>query len=98
MKYEPFQLATLVHSTSTSSAQCSQLAHHRSTGGYYTISFKAECVNAQKRLLPRASHSGEITLAGLRRLRSKLAAASVHFVLDAVTNIKISKIISPEKS
>jgi hypothetical protein len=39
---------------------------------------KAECVHALKGLaLPRASHSGEIALAGSRRLRSAFASAPV---------------------
>ena len=47
---------------------------------------KLECVHTLKGLaLPRASHSGEIALAGSRRLRSTLAAAPVHFVHAAVT-------------
>ncbi len=42
---------------------------------------KLECVHTLKGLaLPRASHSGEIALAGSRRLRSTLAAAPVLFV------------------
>jgi hypothetical protein len=41
---------------------------------------KAECVRARKGLaLPRLSHSGEIALAGSRRLRSTLTAAPVLF-------------------
>jgi hypothetical protein len=47
---------------------------------------KLEWVRAQKGLaLPRASHPGEIALAGSRRLHSTLAAAPVLFAHDAVT-------------
>ncbi len=43
-------------------------------------STQAECVRALKGLvLPRASHSGEIALAGSRRLCSTLAAVPVLF-------------------
>ena len=42
--------------------------------------------------LRRASHSGEIVLAGSRRLRSTLAAAPVLFAHAAVTETKIGRI------
>jgi hypothetical protein len=53
---------------------------------------KAECVHARKRLaMLRVSHSGEIALAGLHRLRSTLAAAPVLFGHIVVTDIKIGR-------
>ena len=68
----------------------------RIRGDYSTNSSKAECVRAQKGLaLPRASHSGEIALAGSRRLRSTLAAAPVLFAHAVVTEIEFGRIISP---
>ena len=44
--------------------------------------------------LPRASHSGEIALAGSSRLRSTLAAAPVLFAHAVVTETTISRIIA----
>ncbi len=61
-----------------------------------TIVFKAECVHERKGLaLPRASHSGEIALAGSRRLHSTLAAAPVLFAHAVVTVAKTGRIITP---
>ena len=52
-------------------------------GGACTL---AECMDALKGLaLPRASHSGEIALAGSRCLRFTLAAAPVLFKHDIIT-------------
>ena len=45
--------------------------------------------------LPRASHSGEIALAGSRCRRSTLAVAPVLFAPGVVTETKIVQIISP---
>ena len=45
--------------------------------------------------LPRACHSGEIALAGSRRLHSTLAAAPVLFAHDVVTVAEIDRIITP---
>ena len=48
-------------------------------------------VHALKGLaLPRASHSGEIALAGLHRLRSTLVAAPVLFTRAVVTEMYLS--------
>ncbi len=56
------------------------------------ICIKRECVRAQKGLaLLRASHSGEITLAGSLRL---LAAAPVLFAHTVVTETKTGRIIN----
>ena len=50
----------------------------RARGGYSTYFTKSKSVHTLKGLaLPRASHSGEIALAGSRRLHSMLAAAPV---------------------
>ena len=63
------------------------------------IIFKAVCAHALKALaLPRAGHSGEIALAGSRRLRSTVAAAPVLFTHALVTEIKIGRIISPKSN
>jgi hypothetical protein len=52
---------------------------------------QAECVRTLKgRALPCTSHSGEIALAGLRRLRFTLAAAPVLFAHAVVTEMKTS--------
>jgi hypothetical protein len=60
------------------------------------ILFKAEGVHAQKGLaLPRASHSGEIALAGLYRLRSTLTAAPVLFAHAVVTETEIGRNTQP---
>ena len=57
---------------------------------------QAECAHARKGLvLPRASHSGEIALAGSRRLRSTLAAAPVLFAQAVVIVAKIGRSITP---
>jgi hypothetical protein len=54
-------------------------------------------VHALKGLaLPRASHSGEIALAGLCCLRSTLAAAPVLFAHIVATEIKVGRIINPK--
>jgi hypothetical protein len=58
--------------------------------------FKAECVNALKRLaLSRASHSRKIALAGSHRLRSTLAAAPLFFTRAALTLITTSCLYTP---
>ncbi len=55
---------------------------------------KAECVHAREGLvLPCASHSGEITLSGSRRLRSTLAAVSVYFTHAVVTVAKYLELV-----
>ena len=61
------------------------------------ITSKAECVHARKGQAAAAcaSHSGEITLAGSRRLRSTLAAAPVLSPQAAVTETEIAIIINP---
>ncbi len=57
---------------------------------------KAVCVHALKRLgLPRASHSGEIALAGSRRLRSTLAAAPFLFAHAVATVAENKKLQHP---
>ncbi len=59
------------------------------------IFFKAVCVQVLQGLgVTGASHSGEITLAGSRRLRSMLAVAPVLFAHAVVTETKIGRIIS----
>jgi hypothetical protein len=58
-------------------------------GGYSNYFTKSKSVHTLKGLaLPRASHSGEIALAGSRRLHSTLAAAPVLFAYAVVTEIK----------
>ncbi len=58
-------------------------------GGYSTYFTKSKSVHALKGLaLPRACHSGEIALAGSRRLHSALAAAPVFFAHAVVIEIK----------
>ena len=58
-------------------------------GGYSTYFTKSKSVRTLKELaLPRAFHSGEIALAGSRRLHSTLAAAPVLFAHAVVTEIK----------
>jgi hypothetical protein len=60
-----------------------------SRGGYSTYFAKSKSVHMLKGLaLPRACHSGEIALAGSRRLHSTLAAAPVLFAHAVVTEIK----------
>ncbi len=66
-------------------------------GDYKTSLSGAKCVHAQIRLaLPRVSHSGEIALAGSRRLRFTLAAAPVLVEHAAVTETK-NKSFQPTK-
>ncbi len=56
------------------------------------------CVHALKGLaLPRASHFGEIALAGSRRLRSKLATTPVFSAHAVVTVAKTSSFSTPSK-
>ncbi len=52
-------------------------------------------VSSEGLALPRVSHSGEIALAGSRRLRSTLAVAPVLFAHAVVAKAKICRIISP---
>ncbi len=67
-----------------------------SRGGYSTYFTKSKSVHTLKGLaLPRACHSGEITLAGSRRLHSTLAAAPVLFAHAVVTETNIGRIINP---
>jgi hypothetical protein len=57
--------------------------------GYSTYFTKSKSVHTLKGLvLPRACHSGEIALAGSRRLHDTLAAAPVLFAHAGVTEIK----------
>jgi hypothetical protein len=58
-------------------------------GGYSTHFTKSKSVQTLKGLaLPRACHSGEIALAGSRRLHFTLAAVPVLFAHAVVTEIK----------
>ncbi len=59
------------------------------------ILIKADCVRVLTgKALPRASHSGEITLASSRHLCSTLAAAPVLFAQAVVTETEIGGIIT----
>ena len=65
----------------------------RDQGGVCT---QAECERALKGLaLPRASHSGEIALSGLRRLRDTLATVPVLYAQAVVTVAKNSASATP---
>jgi hypothetical protein len=67
-------------------AVCACADHAACRGGYFT---KSKSVHTLKGLaLPRPCQSGEIALAGSRRLRSTLAAAPVLFAHAVVTKIK----------
>ena len=56
---------------------------------YQFFESRVQCLHSLKGLaLPRASHSGEIALAGSRHLRSTLAAASILSAHVVVTEIK----------
>ncbi len=63
---------------------------------FYRCFSKTECLLALKALaLPRFSHSGEIAVLGIYRLRSTLVTEPVLSMQSAVTKIKISRMISP---
>ncbi len=47
--------------------------------------------------LPRASHSGEVALAGFSRLRPALLGASIFFPHAVVTVANIGRVITPSK-
>jgi hypothetical protein len=64
---------------------------------YFYQFLSKQCVRALKGLpLPRASHSH--ALAGMRRLRTTVAAAPVLFVHAAVTVAKTSSFCTPYKN